>query len=117
MDLKLKPFDFSQAIAKAGLAPDGTRLVRGTGAVSPTSSVGGVEKGGFQSAMSQALKSVSDAQLETQRLQRELQLDNPTVSLEQTMVAMQKSQLGFQAVLGVRNRMVQAYTDVMNMQV
>ena len=65
----------------------------------------------------QALKSVSEAQNETSRLQRELQLDNPTVSLEQTMVAMNKSQLGFQAVLTVRNRMVQAYTDVMNMQV
>lgn len=113
MDLKLKPFDFASAVAKAGLAPDGTRLARAgvAGASAP------VEKGGFQSAMTQALKSVSEAQNETTRLQRELQLDNPTVSLEQTMVAMNKSQLGFQAVLTVRNRMVQAYTDVMNMQV
>lgn len=112
MDLKLKPFDFASAVAKAGMAPDGTRLARG-GAAATTPA----EKGGFQSAMTQALKSVSDAQNETTRLQRELQLDNPTVSLEQTMVAMNKSQLGFQAVLTVRNRMVQAYTDVMNMQV
>ena len=113
MDLKLKPFDFASAVAKAGMAPDGTRLARGGAAAATTP----VEKGGFQSAMTQALKSVSEAQNETTRLQRELQLDNPTVSLEQTMVAMNKSQLGFQAVLTVRNRMVQAYTDVMNMQV
>jgi flagellar hook-basal body complex protein FliE len=113
MDLKLKPFDFAQAVARAGMAPDGTPLARGK-AATPAA---GVEKGGFQNAMTQAMKSVSDSQLETQRLQKELQLDNPTVSLEQTMVAMQKSQLGFQAVLTVRNRMVQAYTDVMNMQV
>lgn len=33
------------------------------------------------------------------------------------MVAMQKAQLGFQAALQVRNRLVQAYTDVMNLQV
>jgi flagellar hook-basal body complex protein FliE len=33
------------------------------------------------------------------------------------MLAMQKSQIGFQAALHVRNRMMQAYTDVMNMQV
>ena len=92
MDMKLKPFDFASAVAKAGLAPDGTRLARG-GATAATTPV---EKGGFQGAMAQALKSVS---------------------LEQTMVAMNKSQLGFQAVLTVRNRMVQAYTDVMNMQV
>jgi flagellar hook-basal body complex protein FliE len=60
---------------------------------------------------------VSDAQHEVTRLQREVQLDNPTVSLEQTMVAMQKAQIGFQATLQVRNRLVQAYTDIMSMQV
>ena len=67
--------------------------------------------------MSQALKSVSAQQTEAQRLQREVQLDNPTVSLEQTMIAMQKGQIGFQAALQVRNQLVRAYTDVMNMQV
>ena len=50
-------------------------------------------------------------------MQREVQLDNPTVSIEQTMVAMQKAQIGFQAALQVRNKMVQAYTDIMQMQV
>jgi flagellar hook-basal body complex protein FliE len=50
-------------------------------------------------------------------MQREVQLDNPEVSLEQTMVAMQKAQIGFQAVLAVRNRLVQAYSEIMNMQV
>jgi flagellar hook-basal body complex protein FliE len=33
------------------------------------------------------------------------------------MVAMEKASLGFQAVLQVRNRLVSAYTDIMNMQV
>jgi flagellar hook-basal body complex protein FliE len=107
MDLKLKPFDFDQAVARAGLRRDGTPLPRTTGA----------EGGNFQSAMTQALDQVSRQQMEAQRLQRELSLDNPTVSLEETMMAMQKSQIGFQAALQVRNRLVQAYTDVMNMQV
>jgi len=46
-----------------------------------------------------------------------VQLDNPSVSLEETMIAMQKAQIGFQATLHVRNRLVQAYSDIMNMQV
>jgi flagellar hook-basal body complex protein FliE len=50
-------------------------------------------------------------------MQREFSLDNPTVSLEGTMVAMQKSQIGFQAAVQVRNRLLSAYTDIMNMQV
>ena len=33
------------------------------------------------------------------------------------MVAMQKAQIGFQATLQVRNRLVQAYSEIMNMQV
>jgi flagellar hook-basal body complex protein FliE len=39
------------------------------------------------------------------------------VSLEETMVAMQKAQIGFQATLQVRNKLVQAYSEIMNMQV
>jgi len=73
--------------------------------------------GGFSDALKGALGSVSAAQNDATRLQREVQLENPNVSLEETMVAIQKAQIGFQATLHVRNRMVQAYTDIMNMQV
>ena len=72
---------------------------------------------GFGVALENALRSVSAAQNHSSHLQREVQLENPSVSLEETMVAMQKAQIGFQATLHVRNRLVQAYTDVMNMQV
>ncbi|MDD0840104.1 flagellar hook-basal body complex protein FliE [Curvibacter sp. HBC61] len=72
---------------------------------------------GFSSELSNALKSVSAAQMKSSSLQREVQLENPAVSLEDTMLAIQKAQIGFQATLHVRNRMVQAYTDIMNMQV
>jgi flagellar hook-basal body complex protein FliE len=109
MDVKLKPFDFAQAVARAGLTTSGQPIARSGGKA--------VEGTGFQGALANALKSVSEAQNEATRLQREVQLDNPTVSLEETMVAMQKAQIGFQATLQVRNRLVQAYTDIMNMQV
>jgi flagellar hook-basal body complex protein FliE len=33
------------------------------------------------------------------------------------MVAMQKAQIGFQATLQVRNKLVQAYSEIMSMQV
>ncbi len=109
MDLKLKPFDFNQALARAGLNAAGQPLAaRGPAAA---------EGGSFRTAMADALKGVSQAQLEATRLQREVALDNPSVSLEETMIAMQKAQIGFQATLQVRNRLVSAYTDIMNMQV
>lgn len=111
MDLKLKPFDFAQAVARAGLGTDGRPLAPKVGKST------GVEAPSFSQAMTQALRGVSDTQHEAERLQREVQLDNPTVSLEETMVAMQKAQIGFQATVQVRNRLVQAYSDIMNMQV
>jgi flagellar hook-basal body complex protein FliE len=107
-DFSIKPFDFQAAVARAGLRPDGTPRIDGVDAASG---------GGFRSAMADALKDVSQSQIEADRLQRELSLDNPAVSLEQTMMAMQKAQIGFQATLQVRNRLAQAYSDIMNMQV
>jgi flagellar hook-basal body complex protein FliE len=107
-DLRLKPFDFNAAVARAGLRPDGLPRAQGPAAA---------EGGSFRTAMADALKDVSRSQLQASQLQRELTLDNPRVSVEETMMAMQKAQLGFQATLQVRNRLVQAYSDVMNMQV
>ena len=113
MKLELKPFDFNQAVARAGLRPDGTPLATRQAVVGDVEGTGG----NFRTAMADALQNVSRDQLEAQRLQREFSLDNPTVSLEGTMVAMQKSQIGFQAAVQVRNRLLSAYTDIMNMQV
>ena len=89
-----------------------TQLARRVTAPQP-----GTQEVGFSSAFKNALQSVSQAQNQAADLQREVQLENPSVSLEQTMVAIQKAQVGFQATLHVRNRMVQAYSDIMNMQV
>ena len=107
MNLTLKPFDFAQAVARAGLATNGQ----------PLDKTKAVQGAGFQQALTSALDSVNKSQNDAANLQREVQLDNPTVSLEQTMVAMQKAQIGFQAALSMRNRLVQSYTDIMNMQV
>lgn len=110
MDLKLKPFDFNQAVARAGLRPDGQPLGLPGGAPA----VGGAS---FRDAMSQALQSVSANQIEAQRMQREFAMENPAVSLESVMIAGEKAKLGFSAAVGVRNRLVQAYSEIMNMQV
>ena len=89
----------------------------GIGLRRPAPTDGVAEEGGFSSVLRGALQSVSTAQNQASQLQREVQMENPAVSLEDTMVAIQKAQIGFQATLHVRNRMVQAYTDIMNMQV
>ena len=101
--------------------PLNTALTSATSATATASRAAGTAgnsaSAGFSGALSDALKSVSASQNESSNLQQQVQMENPAVSLEETMVAIQKAQIGFQATLSVRNRMVQAYTDIMNMQV
>lgn len=106
MDLRLSsttaPLSSTGVSRRAGMGPD---------------SVEDSDNAGFANALKGALQSVSAAQNRAGNMQQEVQMENPAVSLEETMVAIQKAQIGFQATLHVRNRMVQAYTDIMNMQV
>ena len=106
MDVRFNPLQ-SQALSQTGAAA----LKR------PTSGQAGGVGTGFADNFKTALQSVSSSQNEVNRLQKAVQMGDPNVSLEETMLAMQKAQIGFQATLNVRNRMVQAYTDIMNMSV
>ena len=44
-------------------------------------------------------------------------MGDPNVSLVDTMVAAQKAGLAFDATLQVRNKLVEAYKDIMNMPI
>lgn len=112
MDVTLKPFNFAQAAARAGLGVNGLPLASGAAQAGRP-----VDGAGFSQQLTQALRAVSESQNQAGEMQRQVQLGNPTVSLEETMVAMQKAQIGFQATLQVRNKLVQAYSEIMNMQV
>lgn len=109
MDVRLTPSMLSslQKALQAG-AP------AGPAAAGSATAAGGAS---FSDALGQALKSVSQTQQSSAALQRQFQSGVEGVSLEETMLAMQKAQLGFQAALTVRNRLVTAYTDIMNMSV
>ncbi len=85
----------------------------------PAAATGAAAAGGsdFVSSLDAALKNVSRNQQTSSELQRQFQLENPNVSLEQTMIAMNQSSLSFQAAVQVRNRLVQAYEQIMQMPV
>jgi flagellar hook-basal body complex protein FliE len=71
----------------------------------------------FIGSLDAALSAVSRNQNAATELQRQFQLENPNVSLEETMIAMNKSSLSFTAAVQVRNRLVQAYEQIMQMPV
>ncbi|MEH3086279.1 MAG: flagellar hook-basal body complex protein FliE [Xylophilus ampelinus] len=115
MDLRFNPYTTMPAMPSATGGVGGLGGAGRAGAGGAIQGAGGQD--GFGAALKGALQSVSAAQNTAAGMQREVQMENPAVSLEETMVAIQKAQIGFQATLHVRNRMVQAYSDIMNMQV
>lgn len=89
----------------------------GTGPSLKISSPTQTSTAGFGQALDLALKSVSQAQGEADTFSRAVQLEKDGVSIEQTMIAMQKSSLALTAAVTVRNKMVAAYSEIMSMQV
>lgn len=71
----------------------------------------------FVSSLDSALAAVSKNQNSATELQRQFQLESSGVSLEETMIAMNKASLSFSAAVQVRNRLVQAYEQIMQMPV
>lgn len=117
MDVRFPAFQqlpTTGASGAAGVAGAGAR-----GSIGAPAGVAGAAEssGSFSGALKDALQGVSGLQEDSAALQRRFLMGDEGASLERTMMAMQKSQVAFQAALTVRNRLVAAYTDIMNMPV
>lgn len=86
-------------------------------ALTPGAVTGGAAAPGFQQTLNHAIDSVSRAQNTSGALQQAFEMGDPRADLARVMVAMQQSSVAFRATVEVRNRLVQAYQDVMNMPV
>lgn len=71
----------------------------------------------FADALKNSLEQVSAAQAKSSALGKAFSMGDDSVSLSDVMIAMQKSSINFQATVQVRNKLVSAYQEIMNMQV
>ncbi|GHG69457.1 flagellar hook-basal body complex protein FliE [Alishewanella longhuensis] len=71
----------------------------------------------FSTLFKNALGSVNDMQQHASSLRNAVELGDPKVSLAQAMIASQKSSLAFEATVQVRNKVVEAYKEIMSMPV
>jgi flagellar hook-basal body complex protein FliE len=69
----------------------------------------------FSDMFSNAINQVNETQKTSSALAKAYEQGDPSVTLSQVMVASQKSSVAFQAVTEVRNKLVEAYKDVMSM--
>ena len=84
----------------------------------PTASApaAGSAVGQFADMLQAALDGVNAQMVHADRLQAQFASGAGGVSLSDVMVASQKASLSFQAALQVRNKLVTAYQDIMNIQ-
>lgn len=76
---------------------------------------GGDKVPGFNTLFQQAIGSVNEVQQQSSALASAYERGDTGVSLSQVMVASQKASVSFQALTQVRNHLVDAYKDIMNM--
>ncbi len=71
----------------------------------------------FGQLLAKSIDRVSETQTSASALTQAFERGAPDVDLPEVMVALQKANVSFQAITQVRNRLLSAYQDVMNMQV
>ncbi|MCL4104563.1 UNVERIFIED_CONTAM: hypothetical protein GTU68_047525 [Idotea baltica] len=67
--------------------------------------------------MKDSIEKVSETQMQAKELATAFESGDTSAELPEVMVAMQKASISFQAMTQVRNKLLSAYQEVMNMQV
>jgi len=71
----------------------------------------------FSKMLKQAIDNVNGLQQNTSELRNRFEMGDKEVSLGEVMIAANKSSLAFDATVQIRNKMVEAYKEVMSMPV
>lgn len=71
----------------------------------------------FSSLLKSSIEKVNDIQQQAGQLAQRFDAGDKNVNLGEVMISLQKANLSFQAMTHVRNRLISAYQDIMNMQI
>ncbi|AOV16630.1 flagellar hook-basal body complex protein FliE [Acidihalobacter aeolianus] len=71
----------------------------------------------FGKLLADSINQVNEAQQHAGKLATSFEQGTSTADLGQVMVALQKANLSFEAMTQVRNKLVSAYQEIMNMQI
>jgi flagellar hook-basal body complex protein FliE len=71
----------------------------------------------FGKLLQTAVDKVNETQQQAGKMSDAFEKGDPQADLTEVMVALQKAKISFQAMVEVRNKLVVAYQDIMNMQI
>ena len=83
----------------------------------PAGQTQSAEGADFSQALKTAIDQVNQAQQQAQQMTENFTAGKENVNLQDVMINLQKANLSFQQMVQVRNKLVSAYNDIMNMQV
>jgi len=90
-------------------------MAGGTGIKAPAA--GATKTTDFAAVLKASLDQANGMQQQASKLARNFELGTSDASLPDVMMSIQKANVSFQQVVQVRNRLVSAYHEIMNMQV
>lgn len=79
--------------------------------------ISAADKPNFADLLGQAVNKVSETQSSANQLATAFEMGQGGVDLTDVMIASQKASVSFQAMTQVRNKLVQAYQDIMQMSI
>jgi flagellar hook-basal body complex protein FliE len=91
-----------------------TAAQAGGRASEPRAASGGVD---FAQVLKNTIEQVNQTQQQAEDMAAKFAAGDGNANLHEVMISLQKASLSFQEMVQVRNRLVSAYNDVMNMQV
>ncbi|MBZ0105124.1 MAG: flagellar hook-basal body complex protein FliE [Sulfuricella denitrificans] len=93
--------------------------MQASAAVAAGGSAQSAQQGGgdFASMLKTSIDQVNGAQQESAEMAKNFELGSNEASLQEVMISLQKANVSFQAMVQVRNKLVSAYQDIMNMPV
>ncbi|RPI47790.1 MAG: flagellar hook-basal body complex protein FliE [Betaproteobacteria bacterium] len=74
-------------------------------------------KSDFAAVLKASIDQVNATQVEAQSMTQAFEVGAPGVQLHDVMISLSKANVSFQQMVQVRNKLVSAYQDIMNMQV
>lgn len=72
---------------------------------------------GFAAVLQNSIDKVNQTQVQADQMAEKLAAGDTSQNLHEVMIALQTASVSFQEMVQVRNKLVSAYQDVMNMQV
>lgn len=100
----------------AGAGPAGASVLNGLAGTASGGAVGGTAGSVFRDVFGQVFADANRQQLDAQRLNEQL-VTGGVQDVAQVMLAAQKAELSLQLAIQVRNKLLEAYQEIMRMQV